>query len=189
MIYFFLASVLGLAHGTTYDGYWHFENISIAGAETWNAYHTPGDSAQWMGYEKTSDDLQLALHICDQYPKCMWLNGQGGYPGAIGWWNTSTKQDSYIKHNVGNVVKGSKYSANMYVHINKPVNIYCTMVAGPWSLPPDYIKAECDKQMMCDGFVVMRDLSSGFLCQFNETVIGPFDSYVKLPCRTSAALM
>ena len=65
----------------------------------------------------------------------------------------------------------------------------CNLIAGPWKLPPDQVKAQCDQLATCHGFTVMNDLSSGFLCAFNMTGghWSSLETFIKLPFGRVAA--
>jgi len=179
--------ILCIAHTAAldkeYSGYYHFKGVSMdlgpPKGYTDNVYVTPGDGAHPLGYQKTRADLELAKHLCDVYPECQWFDSGGGYPGSIGWYNVNVTVDTYIKNITGPIVKGSTYYDNMYMFISG-VDIFCNKIAGPWQLPPDQVKAQCDQLTTCDGFTVKNDLSSGFLCQFNSHC-ATCESFVKLP--------
>ena len=181
-----LAGLVGVdALATDYDGYFHFKAVSMDGTVsplpgTWNSYVTPGDGALPLGYQQQDADLALAKHLCDEYDSCKWFNGDAGsYPGSIGWWKTDATQDTYIKNTTGTVVPGY-LQQNSYLHLSVGLDIWCDKIAGPWQLPPDAVKAQCDQLATCDGFTVMNDLSSGFLCAFNMSLPGR-ETFIKLP--------
>ena len=93
----------------------------------------------------------------------------------------TVSQDTYIKNTTGYVVGGSSYFNNKYLHLPN-LNVWCPLNAGPWQLPPDQIKEQCDQLSTCDAFVVNNDLSGGYLCKFIQGCFeSSCDSYVKLP--------
>ena len=175
-----------------YPGYYHFSNLAMDHYSN-NVYVTPGDGAHDLGYRRSLTDLDLAKHLCDRYDSCLWFDGQGLgpsseliYPGGIGWWTTDSTQDIYIKNTSGTVVAGSTYFNTKYLNVHDHRNVLCYKVAGPWALPPDDIKKQCDQLLTCDGFTVKNDLSTGFLCQFETPSVGrAFGSYIKLPPNSS----
>ena len=169
-------------------GYYHFPSVSMGPPTgTYNYYVSPGDGAQSLGAGKSAADLDLALHMCDNYPQCQWFNGAYSFPGAIGWYNANTSVDTYIKNSTGPIISGSKFwgGTTTYMQLPSSMNIWCDKIAGPWSLPPALVKDQCDTSSTCQGFIVKTDLSSGFLCAFNEND-QPYSSYLKLPTQKSA---
>lgn len=171
-----------------YGGYFHFKSVSMRMEDphTFNQYVTPGDGANALGFEKMTADIDLAKHLCDRYPSCMWFNGDGGFPGSIGWWNSDPSHDTYIKNTTGAIVSGSSYYNTHYLHLNeKGANCHCELIAGPWQLPPDQVKQQCDQLAACQGFTVKNDLSSGFLCSFSAYTI-PYDTFIKLPAAVDS---
>ena len=176
-----------------FAGYYHFPSVLMNHTlqpypGTWsNNYVSPGDGAQALGAAKYANDLDLAFHMCDNYQQCQWFNGDGGYPGSIGWFNANASVDTYIKNTTGPIVSGSKYwaGATKYMQLPTGMNIWCNKIAGPWSLPPTLIKEQCDIAPTCQGFTVKKDLSSGFLCAFIEGGRA-YSSYLKLPTQGSA---
>ena len=186
-----LAGLVGAdALATDYDGYFHFKAVSMDGTVsplpgTWKEYVTPGDGALPLGYQQQDADLALAKHLCDEYDSCKWFDGRtgsgGSYPGDIGWWNTDATQDTYIKNTTGTVVPGYLQQNSYLMLPDGPfgLSIWCGKIAGPWQLPPDAVKAQCDQLATCHGFTVMNDLSSGFLCAFEA--VPTAGSFIKLP--------
>ena len=178
-----LACVIGAdAIDKEYPGYFHFKDLSMVDGRPTpsfqcNAYVTPGDGAHDLGYQKTEADLALAKHLCDEYDSCMFFNGDStGYPGCIGWWNANATVDTYLKNTTGTVVPGY-FHQNSYLNLPAGYNIFCNKIAGPWALPPDQVKAQCDELTTCEAFIVKNDLSSGFLCKFRAGD----NSFIKLP--------
>ena len=105
----------------------------------------------------------------------------------MGWWEYDTAVDTYVKNTTGTVVAGSRYFDNQYLHIPNGVNRGCENIAGPWQLPPDLVKDQCDQLDTCNGFTIQNNLSSGFLCQFTDGGCkGACDVHLKLPVIGSA---
>ena len=108
----------GSVSATNFDGYFKFAGVNMNIITTnggYNHYVTPGDGAYPLGYKNTSDDLQLAFHLCDRYDDCQWFNSFTDQqphlvpPGDIGHWTKTPTQDTYVKSSIGSIVKGSTY--------------------------------------------------------------------------------
>ena len=171
---------------------------------------SPSPKSVALGHEKTDADLELAKHLCDRYDSCDHFNslhyvgpGSGGspsdyipaYPGEIGSFKPQPKADTYLKGSIGEVVPGScAYPCARYFHLTnvssqKKTRGWCNRIAnGPAAgSSVDTIKAACDANAACDGFTVMKDLSSSFLCAFEVCPTGPADVFIKMANSTAGA--
>jgi hypothetical protein len=117
-----------------------------------------GDVSAYISNRTLTDDKSL-MTICDAYgDACDYYNSAGG----IGEWFPNLTASTYIKNSTGSfqsgTTPGTKYFAINY-------NVWCDPYVS-WALPAHAVKAECDSDERCSGFIMRTDNFRGALCSF-----------------------